>query len=321
MKLRRAHSGFGIFGLVTVLLIVGLVASGLAPFMLTKHKRLTEDSDRAALEAAKYAIVGYAMQHGRLPTPCTNTTAPGCTELSATVLARCLNGVMPANLGVNNWGKQGRDNPFCLDTNDALRNPPLANSNAKEFCNTARAQLITPVVPFICTDTVTNHLAPAPACTAITPVAFALFSTGKDRTANQSNKLAVRIYESDGRGINDSAGDSHYDDQVVSYPLSSLLTECAKLGGKPVCNLWASASPINVGQPVILTASCSNSPNCPSSTYKWSSTPPSPALPATTSNSITTTPSTAGTYSYFVAACNEFGDGVQSALVTVVVNL
>jgi len=66
-----------------------------------------------------------------------------------------------------------------------------------------------------------------------------LYSTGNDRIPNQGNDQGVtklgtnpigssRIYESDTRGINnayDAAGD-HYDDQVMSYPLSSLANDC-----------------------------------------------------------------------------------------------
>lgn len=311
MNARRPQLGIGVFGLVTVMLIVGLVAGSLTPLMLTKHKRTTEDSDRAALEAAKNAIIGYTMQNGSLPTPDAAT-------------ARCPVGVMPANLGVNNWGKHGRDNPFCFDSNTALR----AMTTSKTLCAAARTQI-----------------ASTPANTPYsntTPVAFVLYSTGNDRISNQRNATATsttRIFEPDNRGIDDSAGSNHYDDQVVSYPLSSLLTECAKLGGAPVCDLKPTTQTVYLS-PTTATATLTASlSNISSNSVACSSVPCSPvtqqscATPCITWTgtgqvtpvSLTGIGSTltfgaVGTYNYSVQAMNEFGKCPAAFTAQVIVN-
>jgi prepilin-type N-terminal cleavage/methylation domain-containing protein len=102
--------------------------------------------------------------------------------------------------------------------------------------------------PQVCQDTTIDHygaVAPNAACTSYSPAAFVLYSTGNDRIPNQGNdqgatKLgtnlngAIRVYESDTRGINNGPNlntggvidYSHYDDQVMSYPLSSLANDC-----------------------------------------------------------------------------------------------
>ena len=87
--------------------------------------------------------------------------------------------------------------------------------------------------PQVCQDTTGDHSSTA--CTSYSPAAFVLYSTGNDRKPNMENddgtsKLGTqgnRIYESDTRGINNSnEGTIHYDDQVVSYPLSALARDC-----------------------------------------------------------------------------------------------
>ena len=301
----------GIIGWVLALMLAGLVLAMLTPFVMGQHKRSAEDTDRAALEAARTAVVAYAMTHGKLPTPVPDTNDP----------KRCPNGIMPADLGVNNWGRYGAANPFCLDTNVTLS----GTSNPKALCAAARRELATASatlpLPRVFRDS---------AYTSSAPMAFVLYSTGNDRLANLENKETklvsgievplvlgdpgFRIYEHDFRGIDDSPGTNHYDDQVLSYPLASLLAECGKVGGqggKPICNVAPPTTTIKLGSSAALTGSCSDAPNC-TPPYAWASTPPASAPVPLGAASGNATPVAPGSYDYTLAGCNEFGTGPAS---------
>lgn len=97
--------------------------------------------------------------------------------------------------------------------------------------------------PRICRDLATRTVAGTTTqCTDFTGASFVLFSLGNNRVADQENDDRIgapletvlkgnRIYENDSRGINNSPGDDHYDDQVMSYPVSSLARDCREKMG------------------------------------------------------------------------------------------
>ncbi|MDZ4202952.1 MAG: hypothetical protein U1C96_12495 [Gallionella sp.] len=313
MRNQQRQYGMSMFGIVVVLMIVGVLTATLAPMLLSQHTQSTEGSDRKALEAARTALVGYALSVGKLPKP-VDATGVSVTTGVGFMPPSSGAGAIPA-LGVNNYGASGKENPFRMDVNDALA--LVTTSNPKDLCAVAQAQLATPAaLPRICQDD---------ACTVSTPVAFVLYSTGSDRTANLQNDettIADRIYENDKRGINNSsdAGSVHYDDQLVSYPLSSLVTDCAKLGGVPVCAIDPKTQTFTLGNAAILTASCSNKPTTTTlcTDYTWDSYE---AANPSTSTKLTTAPvptagtggsvipTAVGTYTYRLASCNELGTG------------
>ena len=340
MNRRKKQCGMSVFGVVIVMIIAGVLLAALTPMLLSKHTYSMAGSDRKALEAAKTAIIGYAFSTGRLPLPtdaanaiidpallaCNPASNPkyGSVAFGSAGATACLmppsagtgTGVVAA-LGVNNWGVFGRENVFHMDVNSVLASLPAA-SGVKNLCSVAQAQLMANPVPRVCQND---------ACTASAPMAFVLYSTGADHVANLVNAGNTRIYESDNRGIDNSPDDPaappphHYDDQVVSYPLSSLVKDCAKLSGLPVCNLAPATQTITLGSTATLTASCSNNPSiapaCPTP-YTWTSSDITNApVPAGTGGNVT--PTAAGTYTYTVAACNEFGAGPQSTAAKVFV--
>ena len=230
MKGRQQQCGLSIIGLVIVIIIVGAMAAALLPMLLSKNTQSMQGSDRQALEAARTAIIGYALSNGKFPPPVDASNG------SAIDKACDVNGVqvalgtagstacrMPSStaypaLGVNNWGVFGKDNPFRMDVNSALTTVGTGDP-VKALCKAAQTALSasnacqTPNVPCVCQDA---------ACSSKTPVAFVLYSTGSDHVSNGNNALTTRLYDSDNRGIDNSAssvGVTHYDDQVVSYPL------------------------------------------------------------------------------------------------------
>lgn len=184
-------------------------------------------------------------------------------------------------LGVNNWGVHGGNSAsnywFHLDVNDHLKSSHIrwistnsaltydefltansANSAAGRdahqtgdrvvFCQAVNEQMAAapatpPTTPSVCQNFTTRTVAGVTTqCAVTTPVAFALFSVGNNRAADQENDDRAgspatntlkgnRIYENDSRGINNSPGDDRYDDQVMSYPLSSLARDCREKMG------------------------------------------------------------------------------------------
>lgn len=233
MKAYQHQRGFGVLGMALVMLVVGAAALLLPRLLLSKNTQSTQLTDLQALQTAKTAVISDALSKGVLP-------AVGA------VTAACPNGSMPATLGVNNWGVFGKENSFCMDVNAALKSPALTPSVStpgssttvtSNLCVAARSQLTNDaaaVLPRSCKDTTCA----APAFATSTPVAFVIYSTGADRSANQANAVSAnRIYENDLRGINnapEAIGSTHYDDQVVSYPLAQLVKDCATVPVPPL---------------------------------------------------------------------------------------
>ena len=175
--------------------------------------------------------------------------------------------------GVNNWGVFGGNSSslyaFHLDVNDHLKSSYikwistnsaltydnyLAANNANSaagadvhqsgdrvvFCQAVREQMAANNGPQICQNFDSRIVAGVTTvCAATTPSAFALFSTGSNRMADQENDDRMvatalktnRIYENDSRGIINSQGESLYDDQVKSYPLSAFARDCREKMG------------------------------------------------------------------------------------------
>lgn len=311
MKGRQKQCGMSVFGVVIVMVIVGVLLAAVAPMLLSKHTYSMAGSDRKALDAARTALIGYAFSTGNLPAPVDASGVPviGTAGLMPPSAGP---GAIPS-LGVNNWGIYGKENLFRMDVNDALASLSAA-SGVKDLCSVAQAQMATPGAgPRTCQDF--NDHTTACAVGNSAPMAFVLYSTGNDHIPNQENATAAnRIYEGEFRGIDNSPNgplstpQRHYDDQVVSYPLSGLVSDCAKLSGLPVCNLDASPLQVISGCPTTLTASCSKVPT----TYNWSTPPGWPSTIATSGViPASTTP-------YSVSGTNEFGTGATvSKTVTV----
>ena len=239
----KSKLGFTMIELTIVLIMIGILTASLAPLLLRQHTNAMEERDRVALAEAQTAIISYATTFGGIPNP-----GAGIGAVAGAMSA------VPA-FGVNNWGAFGNANLFQMDVNASLvsdavtvaAGQPIAagGGDRPTFCQAVNAAMSSvnagmPAVPSICQDTTADHVSLATACTAsAVPVAFVLYSTGNDRIANQENDetgaIGVNhIYENDKRGINNIAGVDHYDDQVMSYPLSALARDCReKMGVLP----------------------------------------------------------------------------------------
>lgn len=231
----RRQAGFTLVEITIVIVIIGILTATLAPLLLRQHTNTMEERDRVALEEAKTAIISYATTFGGIPDP-----------------VGIVSNVMPTvpAFGVNNWGAFGDNatNPFRLDVNNALSSngvttiatgvPANTGGDRVVFCQAVNAQMqLAAPQPLVCQD---YNNRTATACAASSPVAFVLYSTGNNRIADQENNEASligtnnRIYENDKRGINNSPGNDHYDDQVMSYPVSALARDCREKMGVAV---------------------------------------------------------------------------------------
>lgn len=249
----KSASGFTMIEMVIVLVMIGILTASLAPLLLRQHTSSMEERDRVALEDAKTAIISYATTFGGIPNPNSAVAA--------------ISGVMPRveAFGVNNWGafgSSGLANPlqyFQMDVNDNLTSSCTNNmasgvpcatpgalvtgGNRVVFCQAVNAAMsAVPAAPFVCQDYAGDHTTVACPATSAVPAAFVLYSTGNDRIPNQENATSAnRIYENDKRGINNSPDNTapgatrdHYDDQVMSYPLSAFARDCReKMGVTP----------------------------------------------------------------------------------------
>ncbi|MEJ1959820.1 MAG: hypothetical protein WDM70_10680 [Nitrosomonadales bacterium] len=136
-------------------------------------------------------------------------------------------------------------------------------------------------------------------------MAFVIFSTGNDRSANLANSnsgtqnvntIFDRFYENDTRGINNSNDvPGHYDDQVMSYSLAELARDCrVKMNVLPeVMQCAPGQKYLNVTD--LITTSGGNtlyySLNVSSPSSVWTISSPNGCQASTTTISLCTNPS------------------------------
>lgn len=128
IKLRTRH-GFTLVEMAVVLVVLGLLMTGLlgGVSVQMENRRLLET--RNALEQAKEALIGYALANNRLPCPAdpslASTHADAGHEASRDASGHCtlLAGVLPwADLGVkeaDGWGRRfsyGTSDKFSIKT-------------------------------------------------------------------------------------------------------------------------------------------------------------------------------------------------------------
>ena len=267
----KSKRGFTMVEMAIVIIMIGILTASLAPLLLRQHTNSQEGIDHQALLDAQTAVINYAISFGGIPNP-------------VGLLASAVNGGMPnvPAFGVNNWGAYGSTTPFQMDVNGNLTSYAVTASGVGPassvggdrviFCQAVNDQLKNGAasLPQVCQDYTTNHTAGS--CAAAFPVAFVLYSTGNDRTANQGN-VSGHIYENDKRGINNSPGTDFYDDQVMSYSMTALARDCReKMGVAPeVMNCPA-------GQKYV--GSITNNLPASSVAYSFNAATPSSSVPA-----------------------------------------
>jgi len=231
----KSTLGFTMIEMAIVLIMIGILTASLAPLLSRQHTNSLETADHQALLDAQTAIINYAISFGGIPNPTNSGATSGVNTGQMTAVSA---------FGVNNWGAFGSTTPFQMDVNNALASTSVliaagqtissVGGDRVTFCQAVnQAMSSSAASPQVCSDYTTDHSA-AGSCTAAgtVPVAFVLYSTGNDRKGNQLNATGSRVYENDKRGINNSNDTtSHYDDQVMSYPLSALARDCREKMG------------------------------------------------------------------------------------------
>lgn len=224
------EKGFTLIEMTIVMVVLGILGMGFADSLVNKFANTMEEKDRISLEEAKRAIISYALSNGGIPDP---------------VTVGAITNTMPdiAAFGVNNWGAFGdnTNNPFRMDVNTQLSSTSVTTAagitvaatggDKVVFCQAVNQQMLSATLPATCQDFNSRDAA---ACSIATPKAFVLYSAGNNRSSDQENDEAStvgtmtnnRFYENDSRGINNSPGTDKYDDQMMSYPLSALASDC-----------------------------------------------------------------------------------------------
>jgi len=72
---KLASAGFSLVELAVVLVIVGLLASGLMFSLGTQRESATTQEVQRQLENIREAVIGFALANGRLPCPALSTLA------------------------------------------------------------------------------------------------------------------------------------------------------------------------------------------------------------------------------------------------------
>jgi type II secretory pathway pseudopilin PulG len=75
IRLRRQQPGFSLAELAVVLLIVGFLLGGMLTVFSAQMEQRKWSETRSRLEAARDALLGYAIANGRLPCPANSTSA------------------------------------------------------------------------------------------------------------------------------------------------------------------------------------------------------------------------------------------------------
>ncbi|MBN8279758.1 MAG: prepilin-type N-terminal cleavage/methylation domain-containing protein [Gammaproteobacteria bacterium] len=196
-KPRHRQSGFSLVELAIVLLIVGLLLSGLIMPLSARLDQQKVETTRQQLEQIRQALVGYALARDALPCPATPTSS-GLASATATGCTR-QHGFVPAvTLGLP--GARNRDQ-LLLDAWGSPIRYSVSNSDANgngnwDFVRPGEMRTVTlaTLAPnlSVCTTT-TGSSATACASNAVTLTATApvvLVSLGKDwATATSADQL------------------------------------------------------------------------------------------------------------------------------------
>ena len=90
IRLPRQQAGFSLAELAIVLLIVGFLLGGMLTVFSAQMEQRKWNDTKSRLEAARDAILGYAIAHGRLPCPANSASAGAeVRQASGTYINNC----------------------------------------------------------------------------------------------------------------------------------------------------------------------------------------------------------------------------------------
>lgn len=240
--------GFSLFELSVVLVIVGLLSSGLMLAVAVQQDVAANSQARNQLDNAADALLGFAVRHGRLPCPAAPASSGEESPVGGGNCSHPWNGLLPAiTLGILPVNEQGHaidpwGNPIryavstvthpacgatpCLSSENGLQN--AWNSETKptldlHVCNSAK-------------DSSVGHNAECAAGRLLTRDAAAvIFSLGKngrqaatseDESSNQNNDRLFVAHDL-------TAAPSEFDDQVSWVSANILYSRLLAAGRLP----------------------------------------------------------------------------------------
>ncbi len=233
----RHHKGFTIVELALVLIVIGILAVALVPMIQVVHDDAMRKEDRAILDTARNALMGYIRIHEGVP--CVD-------DLGADVASGCDPTATLDLLGVRTM--DSRRMSFAFDGNETLTLAEIAASG-NSLC-TALSNLIDPLIPppsppnpTICSSG--NANTGNAACTAANSMAFVLAGRGSDRCFNLENAHASavndpvcptavadnRTFENPTRVHSRTQDDGYYEDLVLTVTPSELAESLDCPGG------------------------------------------------------------------------------------------
>jgi prepilin-type N-terminal cleavage/methylation domain-containing protein len=268
IHLPRLQSGFTLAELAIVLVIVALLLGGTMAMISSQTDQRKWNDTQSRLEAARDALLGYAIANGRLPCPANSTSAgaevPAGGGVCGTgtpqdyyggVIAGVTYGLLPAvTIGYQPVDSQG----FALDawgnrirySISRVTTPVTTSANFTNAANLKGSGIsVLPNDLVVCASMTGTSTGPPPSCVAATnsvtnqkTVVAVLISTGK----NGLGQVTPGLDEAANAGLtaNDALFISHtptpstvangeFDDQVLWIPIGTLYSKLIAAGVLP----------------------------------------------------------------------------------------
>lgn len=263
IHLPRLQPGFTLAELAIVLVIVSLLLGGMMAMVSAQTEQRKWNDTQSRLEAARDALIGFAISNGRLPCPATCTNPPQCTTGSlgdeaptggATSCTSSYGGFLPARaigfqpidaqgFALDAWGNRIRYAlAATLDTSVSTCSAPTLphfNNATKLKLNGITCKPADLVVCSTSPATVTNMVCDANTSVTNQKTLVAIvFSTGKNGAAGGSGKNEARNLDANALFVSRppdpaNATGGEFDDQVLWISVGTLYAKLIAAGVLP----------------------------------------------------------------------------------------